>query len=90
MTNSQYKAPNYIVSADDDDEYDNTEYKDNNSGCITGCVRILGALAIIMMMYMLVSKSNQKPNPQRAIHQEIRHNVDTCSKITDTFNIKTR
>lgn len=89
MTNSQYKAPNYIVSADDDDEYDSKEYK-NNNGCVTGCARILGALAIIMTMYMLVSKSNQKHNAQRVIHQEIRHNVDTCSKITDTFNIKTR
>jgi len=89
MTNSQYKAPNYVVSADDDDEYDSKEYK-NNNGCVTGGVRIFGALAIIMAMYMLVSKSGQKHNAQRGIHQEIRHNVDTCSKITDTFNIKTR
>jgi len=78
MTNSLHRVPNNTVS------------KDGNNGCISGSVRILCALAIIMMMYMLVSKSNQKNNPQRILPKEIRHNVDTCSKITDTFNIKTR
>lgn len=68
-------------------DYFENEYGD---GCSYGLVRVFGVMAVIAMMYMLVSKANQNGDIHQVPRKEIRTNVDTCPKITDTFNIKTR
>jgi hypothetical protein len=66
------------------------DYMDGEGGFTPGCAITLCAMALVFMMYMLVSKVNQCDNSRRIPYKEIQTNIDTCSKITDTFNIKTR
>ena len=66
------------------------DYRDDEYGCSTGGAIIVCVSALIFMMYMLVSKVNESDNIRYVPHKEIQTNIDTCSKITDTFNVKTR
>ena len=69
------------------------DYRDDEYGCSTGGAIIVCVSALIFMMYMLVSKVNQADKVhkvQKLPNKEIQINIDTCQKITDTFNIKTR
>ena len=66
------------------------DYRDDEYGYSPGCAVVLCASALVFMMYMLVSKVNQYDNSQRIPYKEIQTKMDTCSKITDTFYVKTR
>lgn len=69
-------------------EYSKSE---NDTGCVWGCVTVLGVIILVAFGLFVVPNVTKKQNAKQSPKHEVRERIDTTYRIADTMRVyKTR